>query len=227
MDEMEDVELVTALPIPVLIRDGATTKNREARLRVLTINDLPTVDLAWKPYLNNTVEAAKANGVRWWRLPQHQEWEWGAKIDPNFMDPSDYLIYGVECDGAMQGLMIVNDMYHALLDDDGEIADSLVEKPIIHIDFLCVAPWNLAELLGTSGKTPRFKSVGRVLMQIAVDLSFENGYRGRVGLYALPQAESFYEKCGMIPMDRECDHECLCYYELIPSAAEVLRGGAK
>ena len=224
---MEDVELIPAVPIPVLIRDGVTDTNRGALLRILTIKELAAIDVIWKPDLDSKVEAAKRNGVRWWRLPQHQEWDWGTKIDPDFDDPNDYLIYGIECDGDIQGLMIVNDTYPALLDDNGEIIDSMIQKPTIHIDFLCVAPWNLSQLLGTIGETPRFKSVGRVLMQVAVDLSFENGYKGCVGLYALPQAESFYEKCGMIPLDRECDHECLCYYELIPSAAEILRGGDK
>ena len=53
--------------------------------------------------------------------------------------------------------------------------------------------------------------------------SKEEGFRGRVGLHALPQAELFYEKaCGMTPLGREIAKQNLLYMELSGQQAEKL-----
>lgn len=215
------------MKLPILIRDAESGKPCQAELNTLVIEDLAAIDKEWKPYLDGKIELAEQRGIRWWQLPQHQGWDWASKIDAN-ADPDAYIIFGIKYDAHYQGLMIVNNNYYAALDAEGEVAaeEDLEKELTIHIDFLSVAPWNLVEFLTKIDEAPRFRSVGRALMQVAVQLSFENGYKGRVGLYALPQAEGFYEKCGMIPIDRDCDHECLCYYELTLSGAEALRGGA-
>jgi hypothetical protein len=79
---------------------------------------------------------------------------------------------------------------------------------------------------------PRYGGVGSRMMRIAIELSLEEGYKGRVGLHSLPgQArggpEWFYENtCKMVPVEAERDGEGLLYFELTPDkATEFLNGG--
>ena len=51
-------------------------------------------------------------------------------------------------------------------------------------------PWKSPGLV----QIPRFSLVGRVLIATAVQLSVEEGFRVRIGLHALPQAETFYAR---------------------------------
>ena len=62
--------------------------------------------------------------------------------------------------------------------------------------------------------------VGASLLRAAVWLSVDVGFRGRVGLSSLPQAEGFYERCGM---SRAGWQYGLVYFEYDePSAASFL-----
>ena len=56
------------------------------------------------------------------------------------------------------------------------------------------APWNRISLKNP----PDYKGVGLTLLSFARQRSKELGYEGRVGLHALPKAEKFYKKRGMI-----------------------------
>ena len=73
--------------------------------------------------------------------------------------------------------------------------------------------------------TPRHGLVGRVLIATAVQLSQEEGFKGGVGLHALPQAETFYARqCGMTDLGKDMRKEGLRYFEMTPEqAADFLR----
>ena len=65
----------------------------------------------------------------------------------------------------------------------------------------------------------------RVLIATAVQLSLEEGFRGRIGLHSLPQAETFYAtNCGMTDLGKDTKKEGLRYFEMTPAqAAAFLR----
>ncbi len=51
-------------------------------------------------------------------------------------------------------------------------------KPIVYVEFLATAPWNRPEIQ----KPPRFRGIGTVMVAAAVEVSWELGYRGLMGL---------------------------------------------
>ena len=91
-------------------------------------------------------------------------------------------------------------------------------KPLVYVDYLEVAPWNQS-FAGTSKK---YRGAGPILLTAAVELSFDEGFKGRVGLHSLPQAESFYEKEGMIDLGPDAQVQNLRYYEMTSDVAQTL-----
>ena len=66
----------------------------------------------------------------------------------------------------------------------------------------------------------RFRMIGSVLLRWAVKQSDEEGFHGRVGLHALPQACGFYQRLGMTPLGKDIHKENLDYFELPRQSAE-------
>ena len=94
-------------------------------------------------------------------------------------------------------------------------------KPLVYIDFLEIAPWNW--VVPELGRQGRFRSVGSMLFWRAVKQSEQEGFKGRVGLHALPQAEQFYERaCGMTSLGHDPSKENLSYFELTSEQASEL-----
>ncbi len=94
-------------------------------------------------------------------------------------------------------------------------------RPLVYIDYLEVAPWNwkIPEL----NREGLFRGVGSVLFWKAVKQSEEEGFHGRVGLHALPQAELFYEKAmGMERLGPDPSKQDLLYFELSRQKAQSL-----
>lgn len=69
------------------------------------------------------------------------------------------------------------------------------QDPILLVERIATAPWNRGQPRGSY--QPQYKLVGETLLREAVVASFQMETEGRIGLYALPGAESFYEKVGM------------------------------
>jgi hypothetical protein len=136
-------------------------------------------------------------------IPQHFHWNWGTKsLDLRFLA---YRCLGIKCDGKWQGLLMVKltGMEARLEPDKG--------KPLVYIDYLESAPWNLRAMVDT----PLYGGVGPVLMRTAVQLSHDEGFYGRIGLHALHQAEDFYrDDCGMHGCGPDASYQNLPYYEM-------------
>ncbi|MFO7904958.1 MAG: GNAT family N-acetyltransferase, partial [Pirellulaceae bacterium] len=81
-------------------------------------------------------------------------------------------------------------------------------------------PWNwrIPEL----NREGEFRSIGSVLLWRAVRQSEEEGFHGRIGLHALPQAEPFYEKAGMESLGPDQNKQNLLYFELTRQGAQSL-----
>ena len=47
-----------------------------------------------------------------------------------------------------------------------------------------------------------------------IERSIDEGFRGRIGLHALPKAEVFYQdNCGMTPLGKDASRQDLMYFE--------------
>jgi hypothetical protein len=61
----------------------------------------------------------------------------------------------------------------------------------------------------------------------AIGVSDEEGYKGRIGLHALPKAEAFYRKRLMRELGKDSSHHNLMYYELDRSTAAGILANMK
>ncbi len=145
---------------------------------------------------------------------QHGHWDWRRKM-AYYSAQLCYQSFAIECSGTTQGLMIVNTM------ERGRIR-SQANKHLVYVEYLEAAPWN-------RGSNPTYKGIGTVLIAAAIQLSIEEGNRGRIGLHSLPQADSFYrDRCGMTDLGPDASYDpkfALRYFEMTESqAASYLKG---
>ena len=172
------------------------------------------IEAVWGPVRIAAVQRI-ASGVSLGQIPEHWHWNWGAKsANLRFLA---YRCLGIECQGQMQGLMMVKSAGCAarIPPDAG--------KPLVYVDFIEVAPWNSRHLTDT----PRFGGIGVRLIEAAVRFSMDEGLHGRVGLHSLPQAEAFYRNtCLMVCLGADASYQNLPYYELTrEKVAEFLSEG--
>ena len=152
-------------------------------------------------------------GVPREKWPQSIHWDWRQKgSDLNLLEATGF---GVTFDQHWQGAMLTKTASHtARLDPDKN-------KPLVYIDFLEIAPWNWP--IPEINRPGQFRQVGSALFWKAVKQSEQEGFKGRVGLHALPQAELFYEKAwGMTRLVRDDSKENLLYMELSGQQARQL-----
>lgn len=201
----------------VLIAEGSTRKPVEAVLiDGVTQNEALAADAVWMPYLTNLMNEAVKQGLTPEELPEHWHWQWTTKAA---LLPPDARHFGIECGGQIQGMMI------ALTIGKHCVHPQQKNLPLVYVDYIAAAPWNLGKFLKKVGEQPRYREVGRVLMTTAITLSRDLGYDGRIGLHSLPQTNSFYENtCGMLPLGEDTFNSphgsyTLSYYEMTPAAA--------
>ena len=204
--------------IPIQIVDQQTRGLVDATLHTeLHPANLIEVEAVWGPARMTAVQQRISSGTSDSQFPQHWHWNWAGK-SRNL----EFLIYrclGIECQGQMQGLMMIKTAGCAarLRPDAG--------RPLIYVDYIEVAPWNLRALTDT----PRFGAVGLRLIEAAVRVSMDEGFHGRVGLHSLPQSEAFYrDSCLMMRLGADTSYQNLSYYELTrEKAVEFLSGGRR
>jgi len=141
-------------------------------------------------------------------------WEWDRKWDLLQNDLSK-VFFAVECDGAAQALMVVDNSKYVCRHDDHS------GSGLIYIEFVAVAPWNRGALV----TDPTYGGLGKVLVGTAVSLSIEEEFAGRIGLHSLPQSEGFYTNgCGMTDFGPDAGKEGLNYFEMTETQATVFLG---
>jgi hypothetical protein len=184
----------------------------------LSPNDLVIVEDEWSVDRTQIQRDILQAGVPPQNRPQSLHWRWNNKAPAlNALAMSGF---GITCEGRWQGVMLTKTIPHVarLRPDQG--------KPLVYLDYLETAPWNwnIPEL----GQPGRFAAVGSVLFWRAVKQSEEEGFHGRVGLHALPQAVSFYERLGMTPFGPDPAKSGLPYFELSRQGAQkVLSSGVQ
>jgi len=145
--------------------------------------------------------------------PEDHHWDWKWKAG-EWRPMLGYHSFAIICEGELQGLMLVSDLKSARI-------QAQFGKPIVYVEFVATAPWNRPEI-----QTPRYRGVGTVMVTAAVELSWELGYRGRIGLHSLPAAEKFYrDTCKMSELGKDAAHQGLMYYEMTDKQAEAFRLG--
>lgn len=147
------------------------------------------------------------------KVTQHTHWDWRKKLA--YYSQLAYQSFAIECMGMTQGLMIVNTMQRARI-------SSQANQHLVYVEYLESAPWN-------RGATPKLKGIGTVMMAAAIQLSIDEGYRGRIGLHSLPQADSFYrDRCRMTDLGPDKSYHPripLRYFEMTEAqAANYLKG---
>lgn len=164
----------------------------------------------WSPYLRERITAGTVS-------PQHAHWNWSkkARIVAGMIE---YVICGIATEDGIQGLMLREDTKARAKHPD-QLGTSLV-----YITFISTAPWNDAEIV----PTPAYRGCGTQLLREAIEYSYELGYKGRIGLHALPQSESFYlNRCGMVDLGPDPSHQGLRYFEFTKEGAKRFLGGDK
>lgn len=185
-------------PREVWLRDNA---RHGAVVSVALIWDFPAerlaeVEASWEPWRARHPEA------------EHSHWDWRRKADPEIL--RWLRLFAIEWEG-IQGLMaVINQPRSSRLSPGARL---------VYVSVLEVAPWNLPSFT----EVPLYSGCGTQLLALAVALSEESGWGGRIGLHSLPQAESFYEHCGLTRVGPDVEYGDLVYYELELGAAVRLR----
>lgn len=163
----------------------------------------------WRPALLATLHELNRRGVPPNQWPQSWHWDWQEKT-ARVQGLLAYRGFTVVAQGETQGLAQVGLTKSA---KEG----SQIGKPIVYLDYLEVAPWNRPDL----GQRPRLQGIGTALLSAAVQLSIDEGFKGRTGLHSLPQAESFYRRWGFTDLGPDPAYQDLTYFELTAEQART------
>ena len=172
----------------------------------------------WMPELFKAVQFLRRAGVERRHWPQSRHWDWRRKVvalQGMLANPG----FSIVCDGLTQGMMLVDTTMKRCR------IDSQRGRHLVSVDFIENAPWNRKELFDP----PRYRGVGSVLIRVAIALSEDLGFHGRIGLHSLPQANGFYANtCGMTDLGADPHYEGgLRYFEMTPEQARafITKGG--
>lgn len=194
----------------IWLLDGATGDSVEAQLRdAIEQAQLQDWMTQWQPALNAVLQELARQGVPSTQWPQSWHWNWAQKT-AQVQGLLAFRGLSVVAQGVTQGLAQV-DLTKTCREP------SQAGRPLVYIDYLEVAPWNRPEL----GATPRLRGVGTALLTAAVALSEDEGFKGRLGLHSLPQADAFYRKIGMTDLGPEPTYYNLRYFEMTVEQARA------
>lgn len=141
---------------------------------------------------------------------QDAHWKWIEKL-PQRRGQLSWASFAIEAENVTQGLMFTR-----VGADVRAREASQRNQYIVEIDLLAIAPWNRHRLV----PAPQFKGLGRLMLAAAVSQSVGEEFSGRIGLHALPQAESWYrDVCGMT--DLGVDETNMRYFEMTEAQARA------
>ena len=194
----------------IYLADGATEEPVEAELRD-AIEEAQLVDwqTRWQPALIEILQALARDGVPMARWPQSWHWDWRQKRS-RVEGLLAFAGFSVIAQGVTQGLAQIDLTRSAR-------APAHAGRSLAYVDYLETAPWNGPDL----GRTPRLKGVGTALLLAAAALSVEEGFKGRIGLHSLPQADDFYTRMGLIDLGSDPRQQGLRYFEMTEDRARA------
>ena len=199
------VEVSTIYLLDVASEDEVEAELRDA-IEQAQLDDWQT---QWQPALFAVLQDLARRGVPMNQWPQSWHWNWTQKTT-RVQGLLAFRGFSVVAQGVTQGLAQVDLTKSAR-------EPSQVGKPLVYLDYVEVAPWNRPEL----GSPPRLRGVGSALITAAVALSEEEGFKGRIGLHSLPQADAFYRKIGMTDLEQDPAYQNLRYFEMTAERARA------
>jgi hypothetical protein len=165
----------------------------------------------WLPRIEETRELLENKEVPKEEWPQDLHWDWDKKTDWS----RKYLSlrrFAITCGGNLQGLMLIN------LTKLTARIESQKGKDLAYVEFISTAPWNRPQF----ENEPVFGGVGSTLVRVAVEVSKDEGFRGRIGLHSLKQSAEFYRtKCGMTDLGLDPTYHGLAYFEMTEGQAKT------
>jgi GNAT superfamily N-acetyltransferase len=169
----------------------------------------------WKPIFDARLAELRSRGAVTAEIAaehnlQDAYWQWAEKVEERRGELA-WASFAVEAEGVTQGLMFTR-----VGADVRAREASQRNQYIVEIDLVAIAPWNRFRLV----PTPQFKGIGRLLLATAISLSFSEEFAGRIGLHALPQADTWYrDVCGM--SDLGIDNTKMRYFEMTEAQARA------
>jgi len=197
----------------IYLLDVATDGSVEAELRdAIEQAQLDDWQTKWRPALLTILQELVRKGVPFDQWPQSWHWDWSKKT-ARVQGLLAFRGFSIVALGETQGLAQV-DLTKAVREANQR------GKPLVYLDYLEVAPWNRPDL----GNAPRLRGVGTALIPAAVALSEDEGFKGRLGLHSLPQADNFYRKIGMTDLGQDASYQNLRYFEMTSEQARAFFG---
>lgn len=194
----------------IYLLEEATGHGIEAELRdAIEQAQLDDWQSRWRPALASALQHLADQCVPQSQWPQSRHWNWPQKL-ARVQGLLAYRGFCVVAQGETQGLAQID--LTKLSRDPGQLG-----RPLVYLDYLEVAPWNRRELQATT----RFRGVGTALLSAAVQLSFDEDFKGRLGLHSLPQADAFYRRIGMTDMGPDPSYQSLRYFEMTAERARA------
>jgi len=143
----------------VEIIDNRTGGPVEAELfDEVTVEHFLETQQEWRPVVLKAARQLAMQGARE-LIPQHFHWDWTAKAPELSVLANTF--YGISYENKLQGLM--------KLETVGEFCRCRLPeqegKPLVYVDYVEVAPWNLKQLMLGLGEKPRFNAIGSRLVR--------------------------------------------------------------
>lgn len=178
----------------------------------ITEQQLTDWETEWLPELHGAIRRLHQAGVDKSHWPQSRHWDWRRKVGvmQTYLGCPGFCVM---CNGMTQGLMSVDLARHRC-----QIPEQRGQH-LVYVDYLENAPWNRKELLFDP---TAYRGVGSMLMRAAIELSKAEGFKGRVGLHSLPQAEAWYSNsCGMTDLGVDQSKDGLRYFEMTAAQSKA------
>jgi hypothetical protein len=174
----------------------------------------------WLPARDQCLNILQAANAPPEAYPQSAHWNW---MDKTRSMQGLLALQGlsIRCEGRTQGLMRID-----LASEQCQL-ESQRSQPMVYVDYIEIAPWNW---IGPYFNPPRFRWAGQILLRAAVEISLDQAFKGRIGLHSLPQASSFYRRCGLTDCGPDPNYpRNLPYFEATPEQAMAFlnQGGSK
>lgn len=180
--------------------------------------DLTIIERQWAPWRQKVIRDLLDSSIDRAAWPESLHWDWSLKADQ--LKLLAFQCNAIDCENEWQGAMVIDSAFHRCR------ADAQRGKPLIYVEYIEAAPWNWR--IPEIGQQRRFRGIGELLLTSAVECSFDLGFKGRLGLHALPQAEGFYEiRLGMTPLGEDVAYHGLKYFELTEAQALQFLGGGQ
>ena len=198
---------------PVYLLDVASNQLMPAELHEgISDKHLADWEAEWKPELELQLKALNQANVERTLWPQSRHWDWSEKKQAIESRLSDQC-FALVCGGVTQAMMITNSIKRCRL-------EAQYNQHLVYVEFIESAPWNRRTLVSNA---QRYKLIGSVMLAAAIDLSIQEGFKGRIGLHSLPQANQFYaDRIGMRDCGPDFEYQGdLRYFEMTPEDAKA------